>query len=232
MKKTLDTVFTIGLIVVLIAMAALSLMFVISSANDGVASVFGYSPIVIEDTKSMEPFFGSDDLVIIRKQDTSNLKKGDIISFWGYTNGQRNIITHEIYDVMELKDGTYSYQTKGRNNSHVDQDPNNEYRQADILQQDIIGVYVFHIPILGAVVSFVRSPIGIMICLVIPLAIIFLLQLVRVIRMAFAYNRELQAEKNAQMSEDEKQRVIEEYLRQQQIAQETQEPQDNSNSVE
>ena len=117
-----------------------------------------------------------------------------------------------------LEDGTYVYQTKGDNNSMRDQDPMNEYRQPDIYPEDVIGVYQTHIAGFGNVLNFIKSPTGILLCLVIPIALIFLWQLVKVIKMAMALHRESQAQKTAQMSEEEKQKVIEEYLRSQQEA--------------
>ncbi len=221
LKKILDNVLTVVLVIVLVLMSALSLMLIISSANDGVASVFGYSPIVLHDTKSMEPTFGADDLVIVKKEDASKLEAGEIISFWGFVDNQRSIITHRIHEVIVLGDGSYAYQTKGDNNLLVDQDPMNTYRQVDIYPDDVIGVYVTHFAGFGTVLNFIKSPTGILVCLVIPIALIFLWQLVRVIRLAMAYHREQQAVKNAQMSDEEKQRVIEEYLRKQQEAAES-----------
>ena len=216
MKKILDNVLTVILVIVLILMSALSLMLIVSSANDGVASAFGYSPIVLYDTKSMEPTFGAQDLIIVKKQDASQLEAGEIISFWGLVDGQRSIITHRIHEVIVLDDSSYCYRTKGDNNELVDQDPMNTYRQVDIYPEDIIGVYVTHIAGFGSVLNFIKSPTGVLVCLVIPIALIFLWQLYRVIRLAMAYHREQQAQKNAEMSEEEKQKIIEEYLRKQQ----------------
>ncbi len=221
MKKVLDNVLTVVLVIVLILMSALSLMLIVSSANDGVASAFGYSPIVLYDTKSMEPTFGADDLIIVKKQDASELEAGDIISFWGIVDGSRSIITHRIYEVITLDDGSYAYQTKGDNNELVDQDPMNTFRQVDIYPEDVIGVYVTHIAGFGSVLNFIKSPTGVLVCLVIPIALIFLWQLYRVIRLAMAYHREQQAQKNAEMSEEEKQKIIEDYLRKQQESAQT-----------
>ncbi len=218
MKKTLDTIVTILLVVILVFMAAVSLMLIISSSNDGVASAFGYAPITLYDTKSMEPTFGANDLIIVKKTDASALKEGDIISFWGFVSGDKSIITHRIAEVKQLDDGTYVYQTKGDNNTMRDQDPMNEFRQPDIYPEDVIGVYQTHISGFGAVLNFIKSPTGILVCMVIPIALIFLWQLIKVIKMAAALNRESQAKKNAEMSEEEKQKVIEEYLRSQQAA--------------
>ncbi len=218
MKKALDTIVTIILVVILVFMASVSIMLITSASNDGVASAFGYAPITLYDTKSMEPTFGANDLIIVKKQDSSALKEGDIISFWGFVSGSKSIITHRIVEVKQLDDGTYCYQTQGDNNSMRDQDPMNEFRQPDIYPEDIIGVVQTHIPGFGNILNFIKSPTGILLCLVIPIALIFLWQLVKVIKMAMALNRESQAEKNAEMSEEEKQKVIEEYLRSRQEA--------------
>jgi len=217
MKKVLNTILTVFLVIVLIIVALISVVMIISSKNDGVADVFGYSPIVIYDTKSMEPKFSSSDLVIVKKIDEDTvLKEKDIISFWGFIDGSKGIITHRIVEVVENPDGTVAYQTKGDNNSLVDQDPMNANLQPNIYPEDIIGVYVTQIPGLGAAMNFLKTPMGILICLVIPIALIFLWQLYRVIRLAMEVHREETAKKSAEMSEVEKQKVIEEYLRQQQ----------------
>ena len=214
MKKALDTILTVVLVIVLVLVGLISIMLISSSANNGVASVFGYSPIVLYDTKSMEPTFGANDLIIIKEQDTSNLKEGDIISFWGFVDNERSIITHRIVDVVTLKDGSFVYRTKGDNpNQIVDQDPNNIYRQPDICPEDVIGVYVTHIGGFGKVLNFIKTPNGILICFVIPLALLLFWQIARVIRLIIKMNHDKQDEKAAEMSEEEKKRVIEEYLR-------------------
>ncbi len=217
MKKVLNTILTVFLVIVLVLVAFVSVVMIISSQNDGVADIFGYSPLVIHDTKSMEPQFTSSDLVIVKSIDEDTvLKENDIISFWGFVDGGKGIITHRIVEVVTLEDGTSVYQTKGDNNSLVDQDPMNVNLQPNIYPEDIIGVYVTQIPGLGAAMNFLKTPLGILICLVIPIALIFLWQLYRVIRLAMEVHREETAKKNAEMSEAEKQKVIEEYLRQQQ----------------
>ncbi len=214
MKKALDTILTVVLVIVLVLVGLISIMLISSSANSGVASVFGYSPIVLYDTKSMEPTFGANDLIIIKEQDTSALKEGDIISFWGIVDNERSIITHRIVEVISLNDGTVCYQTKGDNPKQmVDQDPNNIYRQPDIYPNDIIGVYVTHIGGFGKVLNFIKTPNGILICFVIPLALLLFWQIARVIRLIIKMNHDKQDEKAAEMSEEEKKRVIEEYLR-------------------
>ncbi len=222
MKKILNTVLTVFLVIVLVLMATLSVMLIVTSMNkDGKpGDIFGYMPITIYDTKSMEPFFGQNDLVIIKEIDASQLKEGDIISFWGYVDSKRSIITHEIVGVNSLPDGTRTFETKGKNNPRSDQDEMNDTPQDYIHPDDVIGVYVTHISGIGSVMNFIKSPMGILVCMVIPLALIFLWQLYRVIRLAMTMHRETQAAKNAEMSEAEKQKVIEEYLRQQQTGSE------------
>lgn len=223
----MNTIVTVLLIIVLVAVAAVALLLIVSSSNDGVASVLGYSPIVLADTKSMEPTLTANDLVIVQKRDATELKEGEIISFWGFVNGSKSIITHRIHEVKILDDGTRCYQTKGDNNELVDQAENNLYRQPDIYPEDVIGVYVTHIAGLGAVLGFLKTPTGILVCMVIPIALVFLWQLYRVIMLALKLHREKLAEQTAVISEAEKQRVIEEYLKQQASGQ-AEQPADSS----
>ena len=217
MKKVLNMLLTVFLVIVLIAVTVISVVMIVSSKNDGVANIFGYSPIVIYDTKSMEPTFSSSDLVIVEIIDEDTvLKENDIISFWGFVDGYKSIITHRIVEVNAMANGDVCYTTKGDNNALSDQDPLNENMQNDVFRNDIIGVYATQIPGLGSFMNFIKTPTGILVCFVIPIALIFLWQLYRVIRLAMALHREESAKKNAEMSEEEKKRVIEEYLRQQQ----------------
>ena len=109
------------------------------------SGVFGYHFIKVNDTKSMEPTFGSDDIIVVREYDSSELQVGEIISFWGFIDDNRTVITHRIYDVKTLDDGSVVYYTKGDNNELYDQDPMNIVRQSEVYPEDIIGVYVTRI---------------------------------------------------------------------------------------
>ena len=109
---------------------------------------------------SMEPAIQTGSVVIIKPE--KNYKIGDIITF-GKATKFKEPVTHRIHDI-KIVDGNPIYITKG--------DANNAPDQKEIQKREIIGKVLFHIPYLGYVVSFTKKPIGFMLIIVIPAAVI------------------------------------------------------------
>ena len=88
--KTAKKILVVALSVFLwliILLAALFAFTTLATRDDTkVASVLGYTPMVVQ-SPSMEPVFYQGDLIIIKKCDTSKLKVDDIVTFhhYGYT---------------------------------------------------------------------------------------------------------------------------------------------------
>lgn len=110
--------------------------------NDKIPSVFGYSlASVLSD--SMDPTFSKGDLIYITTNfDATELKavsdtyEGDVITFHmplQTTSGEVIIVnSHRIVDIVEV-DGSYTFYTKGDNNSAID-----DYV---VTEADILGVW-------------------------------------------------------------------------------------------
>lgn len=114
---------------VLIFLTALAAYIMISNMNGRAASVFGTS-IVRVISGSMEPSIHNGDYIIIKKTDSSELEKGDIICFYSRESdiyGKLN--THRITE--RLDDG--SFITKG--------DANNTEDSEAVKAEDILGIY-------------------------------------------------------------------------------------------
>ena len=103
-------------------------------------TVFGYSSAVVL-TGSMSGTIEPDDLIITHKQ--SDYMVGNVVMY--QTDGTP--VTHRI--VSESDKG---YRTKG--------DANNTDDGTDIPKEDVVGKVVLVIPKIGAVIRFVRTPIG------------------------------------------------------------------------
>ena len=111
-------------------------------------SVFGFTPLVVT-TGSMEETIGAGDVIIIKEQQSYEL--GEIVSF---RDSYENIVTHRI-----VGRNSGGFITKGDANNAED----DELLQAD----KIIGKVVLNIPKMGEILLFFKSPLGIMILLVI-----------------------------------------------------------------
>ncbi|SER95779.1 signal peptidase I [Lachnobacterium bovis] len=95
---------------------------------------------------SMRPKLEVGTLVYTKEEKMENLKEGDIISF---RIAEDTVVTHRINKVND--DGTFI--TKG--------DANNIADGSKVMKQNIIGKYAFHVPYLGYVSIYTRTPMGI-----------------------------------------------------------------------
>ena len=152
-----------------------------SKAGSGVPSLFGYRPFAVQ-SDSMAPTFYEGDLVIDRAvTDPSTLQKGDIITFWTIINGQKVLNTHRIVEISDY--GNYLYfDTKGDNNPIAD--------TTGVHQNDIVGVYQFKLSNVGTVLDFLQTSTGFGLCIVLPVALYFIYELVSFFRTLMAYKTE------------------------------------------
>jgi signal peptidase len=121
------------------------------------------------------------------------------------------IVTHRIVGI-EMLGETYRYRTQGLRNP-----------MADInlkWDEDILAVYTgIRIPHLGSVMDFMQTQGGFFLCIILPMLAFVLFQAYRVVNNVILYNREkaiVEASENAtaaELTEEQKRRIAEEYLR-------------------
>ena len=176
-----NRILTVVLIIVIIFAIIVSYTAYTTKAGSGVPSVFGVRPFAVQ-TDSMAPFFYSGDLVIDSVvKDPSTLEVGDVITFWTIINGQKVLNTHRIIEITDY--GNYLYfDTKGDNNTIAD--------TTGVHQNDIVGVYKTHIPRVGAALDFLQTSKGFFICLVVPVGLFFIYEVISFFKTLMAYNAE------------------------------------------
>ncbi|MBI2590071.1 signal peptidase I [Candidatus Berkelbacteria bacterium] len=110
-------------------------------------------------TGSMEPAIPTNSLIFVRKPNSSaQIVPGDIITFKS-PDASEQLITHRV---ASFEQG--SFRTQG--DANPSQDP---WR---LNFNDIQGQYQFHLPYLGAVLTFLRTPLGIGLLVGIPVLIL------------------------------------------------------------
>ena len=122
--------------------------------------ITGNFKLFVVQSGSMEPSINTGGLIMVKPVDEYAI--GDVVSF-GKVTKTKDPTTHRIHDIRVVS-GEVFYITKG--------DANNAPDQKEVLQKDIIGRVVFHIPYLGYVVSFSKKPIGFILIIIIPAGII------------------------------------------------------------
>lgn len=197
--KKIGNIF-LDILIVLVVVAALTIsVMVITSKATGVANVFGYSPVSVL-TDSMEPTFNTGDLIIIKQIDTDNLKKDDIVTYKEVINEVEVLNTHRIIERYVEPNGFINYVTQGDNVPQRDIMP--------IYPDQIVGQYIdIKIPYLGKAIDFVKTQNGILICFVIPLALLFIWQLYKFIMLLAESRKEKEIEAVTSSLEEEKKKL-------------------------
>ena len=151
-------------LIILIPILLISLVILINSyvRPNEVPSFLGWKPFIVL-SGSMETQISAGDLVVVKQVDTNTLKKGDIIAF----KENDIVITHRIDEIIQ-EENTTKYITKGDNNNTQD--------VGYVLPEQVEGVYQFKVARLGNLAMFIQTPLGMIVCLSIPVIIIVLLQ--------------------------------------------------------
>lgn len=227
MKKTLNKILHIVVDVLIVTILIISVliltMALTARGNEGIPTVFGKAPIgVLTDSMKgdKEDDFNKGDLIIcdvVDDKTSAEYKVGDIVTFGADINGDgaQDYVTHRIYKID--KDG--KFQTKGDNNETYDQDPKNAVVFSDLTKADVLAVYHGQkISGLGGVINYLQTPNGFFLVILLPMIIFFIYQAVRVVINAMAYSKEKgfakaqEAIANADLTEEQKQKAIAEYL--------------------
>jgi signal peptidase len=114
---------------------------------------FKYSLVIIK-SGSMEPTIKTGSVIVSKQLD--QYQKGDIITFRDMGN---TIITHRITEVIENNDLT-QFKTKGDDNDSEDMLLANK--------NSVLGKTIFSIPLLGYLITFAKTPIGIIVIFLLP----------------------------------------------------------------
>ena len=97
---------------------------------------------------SMEPVYQTGALIYVKEADPLQLQTGDVITF---RLDADTAATHRIVEILTDDEGI-GYRTKGDANELVD--------GTVVRPQDVLGIPVFTVPLLGYLASYVQAPPG------------------------------------------------------------------------
>ena len=126
---------------------------------DEVPGIFGYKPMMVM-TESMEDYILAGDLIVVKDVDTTNLEIGDVITFFDPLGNGTTTVTHRIIDIINDDTGLW-FQTQGDNNDT----PDREWVNAS----EVVGIYVFRIPLVAHIALFMQTIPGLILCIFVPL---------------------------------------------------------------
>lgn len=212
-KKIFNTIVDILIVLVLIV-SILVVVLSLTSKSSGVPNLFGYAPMSVE-SYSMEPTINKGDLIFCEVTNDIDYEYnvGDIVTFPIEIDGIQTFNTHRIVEVIPDQGITY-YKTQG-DNPDTNPVPDEDMQTSSSIVAKYTGS---KIPGIGNVVGFIRTQLGFFLCVLLPMILFFVYEAIRVVMNIVAYNKEKaieaaqEAVQNAELTEEQKQRAIEEYL--------------------
>lgn len=168
-KKLLK--FSGNIIFLLSILLIITLLFSLLQTNknsEKLPSLFGFNVLTVL-SGSMEPLLERGDLVIIKPVNFDKLEKSEIVT---YRNNANTLVTHRIVEILR-EDGKVLLQTKGDANNIVDEEL--------VTSEQLVGSMKFSIPKAGLLLSFIKTPMGLMILVAVPFIYIILGLLSRII---------------------------------------------------
>ena len=114
---------------------------------------------------SMAPAIGAGAVVFVEEVPTEQIEAGDVITF--QSSGSGELITHRVVEVLDGDETRF--RTKG--DANEDPDP------GSISAGQVIGAVSFHLPLIGYVVSFAGSSLGLVALVILPAVSLIVLEL-------------------------------------------------------
>ena len=181
--KKISTLNIIGivLLIIFVPLIIMNMILIIKGwvDSDKIPMLFNRAPlIVVSDSMTIEKdaegnivsgAFNKNDLIFIKKVDPSTLTEGDIIT---YIAEDGSVVTHRIFEIKKIESlDEYIFTMKGDFNNSID--------NMDVTSDQIVGIYTGRIGGFGKVANFLGSPLGIVVILGIPLAILLVVDLLK-----------------------------------------------------
>ncbi len=151
--------------------------------EDNIANVLGTGFLSVQSNSmqgSAKDNFNKGDIIFVRmlnEQSRTNLKVGDIITFYDYNIKAFN--THRIVDIEEISGEVY-IQTKGDNTSGFDN---------PILLEQALAIYQSQVSGLGNTLDDLQKPTGFALFVILPVAILLIFEGIVLSRNVLALNR-------------------------------------------
>ena len=206
LKRSVTIITTILFYVIIFSLIIFSISSISLKKDDDIANIFGRGYVsVLTDSMAgdKKDSFSSNDLILVKVLDDESrekLREGDIVTFYrlkistlpGTPSG---FITHRIIRIFQLGDETF-IQTQGDAPGALPDNP--------IHISEALSVYTGQIKGVGSVIKTLQTPNGFALFVIIPVAILLIVQIVLLTRNVFSISNQ----KNQEKLELEKQEAL------------------------
>ena len=200
-----------GILVTLVVALAVGIMiFTVVSVNTfdrNDRTVFGYSAYIVMSDSMSKTDFDAGDVILIKKVEPSALQEGDIIAYKSQDNSNYGeTVTHKIRRLTTNALGEPGFITYGTTTDTDD--------KTVVTYPYVLGKYEVRIPKVGAFFHFLKTPLGYAVCILVPFAILLIVQGIHTVKLFQKYRMEkMDAFKAERLALEEERRQTEEKLK-------------------
>lgn len=196
MKKAwniLRTVLVWGVVLFAVGMMVFTVISVnMFGRND--RAIFGHKMYIVLSDSMSATDFSAGDLVIVKEVDPTTLHEGDVVAFMSQAaDSYGQTMTHKIRSRTTTVNGEPGFITYGTTTGVDDEEI--------VTYPYVQGKYVFALPKVGSFFTFMKTPIGYLVCILLPFMLLILYQGINCVRIFRQYKKEqmqeLQDEKDA-----------------------------------
>lgn len=244
-KKIYNVVSTIIVALIFVFLVAVVAMLISQKHNGKDSKLFGYYMYDVL-TDSMTPTIETNSVILSKEvKNPDELKVGDVITFTapsGVLAGYNE--THRIVEIVLKEDGTIDYFITEGDKYNPDYNPSVTVHTRDewhLSPSAVKAKYVKTAVFIGGLREFLSHWYGYVVLIVIPMLIVMSLFIVGYVKEKAAFMKEEEAQKAAEgqqksklegMSDEEKKRLLEEYLKSTKTENPAPEKSENDNSLE
>lgn len=169
------------LVCIVIILATCITLITISSQKNGYFRIFKSIPLTIKDS-SMQPTIKKGSLIITKEYKNNDIKEGDVISYRSIDkNNTLEIKTGRVKTIITVNEQT-TYITEFDNKEYTDSEQVNSKNVISIWNGKKVST-------LGSIIDFLNTKVGFFICIIVPLALLFIYQLYKFIMLVIDYRK-------------------------------------------
>jgi signal peptidase len=148
---------------------------------------FGWKTLSVQ-SGSMEPAINTGALVFVKNTPAPELKKGQVVTYRSVVEPGKTI-THRLVDIKKPSDGPTQYIMKGDANQTTDR---------PVYGDQMVGKVMFNVPFMGSAVDAMRTPLGLILLIYLPAALIAISEIRLLIRRLTQYEVDKRTKKDDQ----------------------------------
>jgi len=107
---------------------------------------------------SMSPTIPMGSIVVIEPANVPEIRVGEVITY-GSMEFPGSTVTHRVIEVLN-QESNPAFRTQGDANDAPDLDP--------VPSSLVLGRVIFHLPLIGFIIQFIRKPVGFLLVILIP----------------------------------------------------------------